>query len=137
MKTIDAKKVLSNLLGINITGYADGTYVTIEFPEDYVKMVGADGEVARIRQNDNTAVVKFALMQTSRSNVDLAKLRIVGKLTGADVGPCSVTDLSDGYSCAGAEAWIAKAPNRGWSKSGETREWEVHIAHAVETPGNA
>jgi hypothetical protein len=134
-KTIDAKKVLASFLGINITGYAEGTYIDIDFPEDYTLMNGAQGDVSRVRQNDETATVMIRLLPTSPSNADLSKVRLAGKATGLDFGPMSVTDLRDGYVCASAEAWIAKPPRRAWSLSGEVMEWTFHMSKYNEVPG--
>jgi hypothetical protein len=135
-KTIDAKKVLVSFLGLNLTGFAEGTYVDVEFPDDYVMMKGAQGDVARVRQNDESAIVTLRLLPTSKSNADLAKVRILGRTTGLDFGPLSVTDLRDGYVVASAEAWIAKPAKRAWSQSGEIMEWTFHLSHYNEVPGS-
>lgn len=131
MKTIDPKKVIITFFGRHLTGYADGEYIGIEFPESFTKVVGADGEVARVKSNDESGEVTLTLLQTSASNGDLSKIALADKITGLGVGPFSMTDLQGGTLVAAAEAWIAKKPKIGYSKSGETRAWTIHLANAT------
>ncbi len=135
MKTIDAKKVIISFGGKNITGYADGEFVSIDTNDAFADQVGADGEMVRIKSNDTSAEVMLTLMQSSKSNQDLSDIAILDQATGAGVLPFSLTDLTGTTLVAGAEAWIKKKPKVGYSKSGETRAWTIKIANALVNIG--
>jgi len=71
----DPQKVQIILGAAPITGFAAGTYVSIEQDEaSFETVVGADGEVARARRAARTGTMTLTLMHTSIANAILTGL---------------------------------------------------------------
>lgn len=111
-----------------MSGYADGTFVTVEREVDgMTKVVGADGEVSRTRSANKSGSLTLTLKQTSDSN------RILGAYLAADEEDGSgVIDVlcSDnlGNKVFAAEGWIRKVPNIELSSEQTNREWALDLA---------
>jgi len=124
MKTYDPKKVIVVFGGVSITGYADGTFVSVApATERFSKVVGADGEVARARSNDNTHEVTITLMQTSASNDDLADISGQDRDSNSGVRSLTIKDISGKTLMFWPEAWIRQTPNVEFAKTAGERGW--------------
>jgi hypothetical protein len=124
--TYDPEKVYFLVDGIPITGYADGTFLTIEEMTDGVtSQSGADGEVVRAMSTDRRVTITCTLQQTSLSNIVLSNFYIADKISGAGMVPFLVEDLTGGISFAAGQGWIDKMANRVYAKGIETREWKM------------
>ena len=67
----------------SVTGYADGTFVSIEpLGDGITSQAGADGEVARVMSADKRVKITLTLQQTSRSNDVLNALLSIDHLSG-------------------------------------------------------
>lgn len=114
----------------NLTGFAEGSFISIEKDEDSITpVVGAKGNVAVARSNNRMYTVTLTLDQTSPSCADLDKLE-----AGFKRFEISVTNKSDaGSSDANAidetfrasEAMVKKPAGRTYSSEIETREYEI------------
>lgn len=126
--------------GVNIQGYADGSFCEIEdITEAWNEVCGTDGEVGRGANNDRRLKVLIKLLQTSISNAVLTQLFNTDRNTpnGAPFS-CQVEETSGGSLAVGAEAWIMKIPNAEYDRGVKVREWEIHIAVGNrEENGNA
>lgn len=126
LATYDPSKVYIIIGGVPLSGYADGTFVTIdEMSDGVMSQAGADGEVARSMSTDRRVEVTITLQQTSLSNAILSGLYIADKISGAGIIPILVEDLTGGTEFAAGQAWINKQASRGYSKGIETREWKM------------
>jgi hypothetical protein len=124
--TYDPSLVVASFLGIPISGYADGTFVSVERNnESYTLMVGAGGEAARARSRNSSGKVTFTLMATSPCNDLLSSAWHADELTGSGVGPVLVKDLSGSTLCIANNAWIQKGPKVEYGKEISTREWVI------------
>jgi hypothetical protein len=118
MKTFDAKKVIIIYGGVPLTGFADGTFISVTGAADtFTKKVGADGEVARSRNNDDTSEVTLTLQQTSKSNSYLSLMRAADKASNAGALPLLINDLLGNTLFFWDAAWIKKAPD--WERGKE------------------
>ena len=110
--TYDPKKVIVSYAGVPITGFAE-TFISITQPnDDFIKKVGADGEVGRSRSNDQTNEVTITLMRTSKSNSYLALMHAADKASNAGALPLLITDRGDGGCLYFWDAaWIKKNPD--------------------------
>ena len=107
-----------------MTGFADGTFVSVEQDEEnFSTMVGAKGEVSRAKNANKLGTINLTLKHTSPSNARLNQLARSGRLF-----PVSVVDLNDGSSAGGREAWVEKPANKDWGKEETTREWTIKVA---------
>jgi hypothetical protein len=124
VKTYDFKDVIVTFGGIPISGYEDGTAIEVAPSSDrFTKKVGADGEVARGRSNDDTAEVKLILMQTSLSNTYLNTFLKADRLANAGAKPLHIMDVNGGSLDFFPVAWVKKAPVKGYAKEVGPREW--------------
>jgi hypothetical protein len=124
VSTYDPKEVRVIVAGIPLRGFADGSKVEVEQTEDTFSMVtGSDGDVTRVRNNNDSGMIRVRLQQSSSSNTYLSGLHAADKLTGKMVVPVMVKDsLGDSVHFAGS-AWLRRPANAGYAKELGTREW--------------
>lgn len=130
LKTYDLKQVNVVFNGRVLSGAAESDFVTVEMTEDaWMHHVGADGEEARSRSNNNSGKVTVKLSQYSSDNRILSELHEADKAGGAGVGSLLVVDKS-GFSIHGTdEAYIAKAPAAAYAKTPGDREWVFNCSN--------
>lgn len=136
LKHYDAKSLTISLAGINIQGFADGEFVSIQEESDtFADVVGADGEVSRAPTNDNRATVTFTLMSTSPSNRLLSALLKADKTTpgGAGVGALIIRNRLTGEQYRANEAWISKPPDVAFDRGVTSRAWTIRTAELERT----
>lgn len=140
LKVYDSNQVSIVVCGIPISGgYADGEFVRIEqTSEDFLTVVGTDGEVTRSKTNDRRATVTLTLMQSSDSNSLLSALLNLDLLTdgGAGVGALAITDLGGTALYTASKAWISKPPTVSFDKTATSREWTIECADLVRLDGS-
>lgn len=125
VKSYNPNKVMWIVGGIPASGFADGTFISIEALTDGVSsQSGADGEIARAVSTDVRHRVTVTLQQTSDTNKVYSGYLAADRASGGGVLlPYLMEDLSGGATFAGAQCWIVKEPTRAYSKGIETREW--------------
>lgn len=122
--TYDPKGVIITFGGVPLTGFADGDFISISAATDrFTKKIGADGEVARLRGNDDTSEVSITLMATSLSNTYLSSILEIDRLTNTGQRPLQILDLSGNSLFFWALAWIKKTPDVKYSKELGERTW--------------
>ena len=128
VRTYAPDKVLVIVGGVPVTGYADGTFVNIEPMSDRVtSQAGADGEIARAVSADKRHTVTITLQQTSPANDTLSGFAAADSISGGGIMfPVLIQDLLGRSMFAAAQAWVAKAPARGYGKDISNREWVLH-----------
>lgn len=128
-KTYSPKKVAITVAGVIITGYADGSFVSVERASDtFTKVVGADGEVGRVHSADRSGAITLTLQQTSESNDVLSALQIADELTLTGKFPVTVKDNNGTSLYIAGEAWIVKPVDAEYSGDMSTREWRIECA---------
>lgn len=137
LKTYSPDRIKIIVGGTSITGYADGTFVTIEAMTDGVTSVaGADGEVARSMSLDPRHTITVTLLQTSRGNTVLSNLADADRISGGDRAvPISVTDLR-GQTLFSGTGWVVKKANAAYGKEVEGREWQLQAVGEFTSGGN-
>lgn len=125
VKTYDPRNVQIICGGVPISGFADGTFVSVASDEDlYNKTVGADGEVSRARSNNRAATVTLTLKQTSQSNDVLSAFAAADAASNGGVFPLMIKEIGTGSTLVFAQAaWIQAYPNVDYSKDIEDRAW--------------
>src|SRR5678815_480605 len=69
VRTYNPGRVVITINGFDVTGFADGSFITIALTADGVtSQVGADGEVARAINTDQRVDITLTLQQTSPAN---------------------------------------------------------------------
>lgn len=129
-RTYDPAYIVCSVLGIPISGYADGTFVKAERSEDAFKThVGAGGEVARARSRNMTGKVTFTLLATSPVNDLLSAASHLDELTGQGVGRVFIKDVNGTTLVLGANSWIVKPAAVEFGKEVTNREWVVECSY--------
>lgn len=117
------------------SGFADGEFARIEQDEQFVIYNSADGEVARSKTNMKSARVTIILAQTSSSNAALSLLHTTDITVdnGAGVVPLVIRDRQGLSVFNAVSSWIVKYPDESYDKEVTTREWTFD---AVVTPAS-
>lgn len=125
----DPAEVIVTIGGVQLFGFADGTFLTIARDEQaFQKVTGADGRTSRAKSNNRGALVTITLKQTSPSNDVLSGFAVADEATNTGVVPMTVTDLS-GRTLAFAEsAWVQQIPNADFAKEISNRAWAIDCA---------
>lgn len=125
--TVDPKKVIVNLGGVPIAGWAEDQ-LSIEYDEDlFNEMVGCTGEVARAHINNRTGTCKLNLLQTSQSNDTLSTLYLRDVAGNAGVVPFEVRDVNGTTLVKAAMAYVKKPAKVDSGKSVKVREWTLRV----------
>jgi hypothetical protein len=132
VRTYDPKKVLISLGDHVVTGYSDGTFVSIEpGGEGITKKVGCDGEVARSIDPDWTAKVTLVIFLTSPTVQWCQKQYVKDRDTGEGTFPILIKDLKGGLVFSSATAWIVKPPVRDFDREMPDREIVIDCGDAT------
>lgn len=120
--TYDSKEV-TVIVGANIiSGFAEGSRVSIERNEDsWTLQVGSEGDSVRSKSNNQSGRITITLMQTADSNDVLSALHQLDELSNAGAVPVTV---KHGRSLYVAEsAWVVKPPVSEFGPEAGDREW--------------
>lgn len=126
IRTEDPKKVIATFGILTISGYAEGTFITIE-PSgvSFEKRQGAGGEVDRINKNNTSYKITFSLMGTSAVNDQLSALLIADERTSIGKLPFMIKDLAGTSVLVTTDAWIMGWPNRDRADSLNSVQWVI------------
>lgn len=129
VRTYDPADVIVSIGGVPMSGYADGTFVTVARDEDaFTKVSGADGEVSRAKSNNRSGMLTLTLLQTSMSNNVLSAFALADEIANAGIVPVLVKEIGTSTILMSGEGWIKKFPDVAFSKDVETREWVLDLA---------
>lgn len=134
--TYDPKNVIVTVDGTNLSGFADGTFVTVErASETFTKVVGAYGEVARVKSADRSGSMTITLMQTSNSNLFLNSLANRDEQSSDGIVAIQVKDSTTNTTINAREAWIKTKPKAEFGKDMGNREWVFELADVTLNHG--
>lgn len=136
MKTYDPKKIVITFGGRQITGYADGSFVTVRRNADgWSLQMGTDGEGTRSKSNDNSGQVEISLMQSSLSNDFLSQIAISDQVANAGLLPLLVKDVDGNFLATAEQAFIKKLPDSEFGREAASRSWIIETDNLVEFIG--
>lgn len=128
--TYDPKMVQVIFDGNPITGFADGTFVNIEWDEDaWNKVTGADGLVSRAKTNNYSGAVTVTLLSTSLGNDVLNSVARRDRRNSTGATTLLVKDASGRTVWSAENAWIRQLPAQEFSKEISEREWIIDCAN--------
>lgn len=132
VKTYSPDKVKIIYGVLPLTGFADGTFVSVEQMTDGVtSQAGADGEVARAMSSDKRVRITVTLQQTSSSNDVLSAAYLADQTSGGAIPlPIAISDLRGSSLVFASSAWIVKMPTAEFGKEIANREWVFETASA-------
>jgi hypothetical protein len=115
-------------VGVPVTGFAPGTFITAERNEDsFTLSVGSDGDACRTRTNNLSGRITFTLLQSSASNILLSAIANTDERSPAGDGilPSTVKDNSGTTLLTATKSWIVKPASVEYSNEATNREWVV------------
>lgn len=127
----DPIRVTATWGGIPVQGYADGTFIMIEYDEDaVVKTVGSQGTVTATINGNRAATATLTLVQGSLTNSLFSPLVASARPRGAAlvVRPFMLKDLNGETVALASEAWIQKMAPAEYGKDASNREWTIAMA---------
>lgn len=131
-KTYSPKRVKVIFGDAQLSGYADGSFVTIEMASDtFTKNVGADGEVARSASADESGSVKLMLQQTAASNAILSAAHNADRLSLLGTKRLQIEDTNGSTLFVAPEAWVMKPAVVDFGKEVNAREWTLEFGKAT------
>jgi len=124
--TYDPNEVTLQLGNLKVTGFFDGTYITVAKvdKELYKNHVGAYGESSRTKNNNNMGTITFSTKRTSPSN---AKLDLL-KRNPATFAVQVKDNSSSKYTAVSSDCWINEDPDDNFAVEEEAVEWVVMCA---------
>lgn len=129
LKTFDPKDVVITFGAGILTGFADGTFITVERDEDtFSSSTGADGEPLRVKSNNKMTTVTLTLQQSSDSNTFLSAVAQLDERSNQGVVPMAVKEINGDTLVTGGRAYIVKPATIEYSKEASTRAWSIKIA---------
>jgi hypothetical protein len=137
-KVYDAKSVIITFGPILVSGFADGTFVSVDQNEDsFTLQMGTDGEGTRSKSNNKSHTITFTLMQSSDSNDLLSAQHNLDLATpnGDGIGPLFVKDLLGRATYLAETAWIRKPPTAEFGREAGPREWTLETDNLVRLDG--
>lgn len=126
VKTYDPGSLAITIAGIPISGFGDGTFLTVTIPPAFTKGSGSDGEGWRAKSNDKTAEMALTLLQTSASNDALSALATLDELSGDGVDPFLAKDNSGRTVVFAETVWLEKKSDLEFAREVTNREWPIH-----------
>lgn len=126
VKTYNPKEVILTVGPYIISGYADGSFITVERNEDaWSLQIGTDGEGTRSKSNNRSGTVTTRLMQSSDSNQVLSALALADEQSGAGIVPIFIKDGSPGGTTLviAESGWVRKLPSVEYDRTALGREW--------------
>jgi len=140
IKQYDPAKVAIILGGHIVTGFADGSFVTVTRTNDqWNHKSGSDGEEMRSKTNDFRGEMTLTLMQSSSSNTFIQALKTADDISGDGGVPLLVKDnSSDGTLASSEYVWVKKDPDLVRGREDNNTEWTfsckrltiVHSGHS-------
>lgn len=119
-----------------VTGYTETSFVDIEFSNDRITMEkGADGEVARVINSDDSGMITIRLQQTSPSNDVLSALFDADIISKSAAFPVVVSDNLGTTKFVSDAAWITQYPSTSFSNGVEQREWKIQCGKLIAHVG--
>ncbi len=129
LKTFDPKKVSITFGAGILTGFADGTFITVEQVEDsFSETTGPDGEVVRVASNNPLKIVVLTFQQSSDSNSFLSAVHQLDIRTNQGVLPFALKEIDGDTIVLSGRAYIRKFANIEFAKEVTNREWTIVLA---------
>lgn len=136
VKTYDPKNVIITFGPNIISGYAEGSFVTITRGGNlFEKRQGSDGSVDRINKNTRHYEVTITLMQTSPTNDILSAIALLDITTNTGKLPLTIKDVNGTTTFFAKQAWIQKDPDDEDGDSLGSREWVLATGIADKFTG--
>jgi len=117
--------------GAQISGFAEGSYINVEFNEERaVLLVGADGESTRSIVANKSARITVRLLPTSTSNAVFQAALTADEL-GAGALPLVLTNSDTGQIYTAEGAWVVQPPGYDFQVEAQAVEWVLETDELI------
>ncbi len=131
MKEYGAAKVSVVVNGTPITGFMDGSEVTVaRNGESATLHMGADGKGTKVVNADKSGTITLRLAQSSLSNAVLSVL----EATNANFAVI-VKDTNGNSLHSGAKAFVSTPPSSEYAQEVSPREWTIMVETLIHFEG--
>jgi hypothetical protein len=124
VKTYDPKEISIIVGTAFLSGFADGSFVTVRRNADtFALQVGADGKGVRTKSNDRSGQIEIVLQSGADSNSFLSDLAISDEATNGGLVPLTIKDNLGTKLHFAEQAWIKKQPDDALAKENGDITW--------------
>lgn len=117
---------------INISGFAEGTFVSISKDVgNFSTRESSDGVVSRNHAKSATYTVTLTLASTSESNQALSIAAALDNATKMGMFPFIIKDTLGSTLLFAPKAWIENMPDTPFDVNVTDRKWNIKCANAV------
>lgn len=110
--------------GRTITGFADGTFISVDRDDDaFKKNVGSGGDMCRVASRNKCGSVEFTLMQDAAANDLMSAQARLDELLRTGAGALIIKDLLGRTMVKCDVAWVRKVPTVTFANGLESRVW--------------
>jgi hypothetical protein len=135
-KTYDFKQVACILGTRQITGFAEGDSISVEYESNlFNTVIGADGEATRSKSNNRSAKVTLKLLKTSLANDILNEYYQSDVLSNGGTFPFLLKDNNGSELHAAEQMWVEKEPTAPFGQEAPVREWTLKTALMISSYG--
>ena len=136
VRTYDPSKIIVTFGGVPLSGFSEGTFVSIKRSGDvFTKVKGADGGIDRVNNCNYAFEVTFTCKQTTPTNEYLSGLLAADQLSNAGTLPLVVKDNLGSTIFTAMQAWIKKDPDVDFADKLSDRTWTFDTGPAVLLAG--
>jgi len=129
-KNYDPKSITLSIDGQAVSGFADGTFITVNRNNPMWSVVsGASGEHARSKSCDKSGTIELVLMQTSETNDLLSAYLLLDETSNSGKFPVALLDAHGGTIVGATEMWVQQAPSIEYGKELSDRTWTLEAGH--------
>ena len=126
----DPSQVALNVGGIDISGFAEGTFIKISRNvEAFTTVVGSDGEATRVKSVNLSGLFTCTLQQSSPSNDYLSSLATADEQSSTGAVPIYMSDINGTTVASCKIGWIKKKPDSEFANTNENREWIIETGN--------
>jgi hypothetical protein len=127
MALYDPKNHTFSLLGVIITGFADGEFIKASRKEDsFSVVVGAQGDRTRVQNRNVSGMFEFSLQRTADVNNILYAMVAADEAGAQLVGTAQLVDNATQIDTAhSSDAFIVRPADTALAKDLPTIKWQV------------
>jgi len=135
-KQYDPKNVSLIFGGFTLSGYADGTFITVNRLNDSFRdIIGCDGEVGRLKTLDGRGDIGVTLLKTSGANLFMSSISNGDEILAKGLLPSFIKDTNGRNVYSASESWILKPGQMTYSKSIDVVVWVIRCKHLIMFTG--
>lgn len=126
----DPSQVAFNVGGVDISGFAEGTFIKVSRNVDaWTTVVGSDGEATRVKSVNLSGVFAVTLQQSSPSNDYLSSLATQDEISSNANVPIYLKDVNGTTIAKTSVGWVKKKPDSEYANTNTHREWMMECGN--------